>query len=112
MKWKYIILITATVVIITLCQILMKLAAEQFSFTDLTKGWLLVVVALLYIAALAGLLISLKNLELSVAYSFLACSFATVPLVSFFVFNEPLGTLKIIGIFSVMLGVVFVGGSS
>ncbi len=66
--------------------------------------WILSSFVAAFIAALCWMA-AMTKFELSVAYPFLATSFALVLLLSYLVFNEPLTLTKIAGCILIILGV-------
>lgn len=61
---------------------------------------------LLYVFGAAFWIMALTKLELSSAYPIISLSYIGIALVSFYVFNEPLGLWKVIGIITIILGII------
>jgi len=109
---------TKALLIILLCtlftsfgQVLLKAGANSLSPT--LQGTLLnisLIIGILFYIIAAGLLIlAMKYKELSFVYPIIATSYIWVSLLAAFFFNEPLSTLKWLGILTILLGVIFIG---
>ena len=107
-KLEAVILILISTVLISSAQILLKLGAVKL--TNLT--WQLFVGFSFLILDTLFLILGLKRGEVSVLYPILATSYIWVILLSVSFFDEQLGLLKIIGMASVVVGIMFVGFGS
>ena len=91
-------------------QIFLKFGAQRlpaiFSNTPLIFGMVI------YGIAAVALIISFKGGEVTVLYPIIATSYVWVTLLSNVYFGEPLIPLKFVGIFSIILGICFIGWGS
>lgn len=91
-------------------QILLKFGAQNlpaiFSNVPLIVG------LIIYGVAALALIISFKGGEVTVLYPIIATSYVWVTLLSNVYFQEQLSFLKFFGVFSIILGICFIGWSS
>ena len=111
MTFLQLILILSTVLLLSVGQILFKLVSEDLVLTSSEILQSLINLKLMFalvIYAIATLLwvISLKELPLRVAYSFVAMTFFIVPMLAHFVLDETLGWNTYIGAGIIALGVI------
>lgn len=94
-------ILAGTILLEVVGSVMMKLA------NGFTQFWPSVGVFVCYAAALAGLTITLKYIELSIAYAIWAgAGTALVALIGMVYFREPVTALKIISLAFVIVGVV------
>lgn len=72
--------------------------------------WVLLGLALYAISSLFWL-ISLSRADLSYVYPFVSLNFAFIVLFSHFLFGDPIGALRLLGVFFICLGVILVSFS-
>jgi len=108
---KQIFLTLLTVFLLSLGQILFKTAASKIDLSDrgfiesfLFNPSLILALAIYGFATLSWLLV-LKNAPLRLAYPIQAVAFITVPLLSYFLLNEPLKLNTFIGAAIIIFGV-------
>lgn len=91
-------------------QILLKFGAQNlpaiFSNVPLIVGMII------YGVAALALIISFKGGEVTVLYPIIATSYVWVTLLSNVYFQEQLSFLKFFGVFSIILGICFIGWGS
>jgi undecaprenyl phosphate-alpha-L-ara4N flippase subunit ArnE len=107
-KLEAFIFILLSTVLISSAQILLKIGAVNLP----TLNWELFVGFTFLIMATLFLVLGLKRGEVSVLYPILATSYIWVILLSVSFFDEQLGLLKIIGMASIVVGIMFVGFGS
>ncbi len=124
-KWWAIALVLLCTLVTTSAQIFLKTGADalpKFSFfLDLIKGinifqllfifltnWQLLVGISLYAIGAVILILAFKGGEVTVIYPIFASSYIWVSLLSVYFFSEPLGLLKLAGIFIVISGITFI----
>jgi drug/metabolite transporter (DMT)-like permease len=95
----------------SLGQVFYKLGANNFSFNllDIIKNYWLILGLFFYFLGAFLLIIALKNAELSIVYPMISLSFLWVSLISKFYLNEKLYFNKILGMISIVSGIVFIG---
>lgn len=111
--------ILGSVVATALAQVCMKLASTSFSGSRQDPGYSLAVslfhqilhpLSLLAIAAyglsLVLWLLALRDVPLSVAYPFAGLTLALVAVLGVSILDEPLTTSKIVGVTTIVLGVI------
>jgi undecaprenyl phosphate-alpha-L-ara4N flippase subunit ArnF len=101
----------AIVLGVSVGQVLFKYGANALDRGDRLWGWLssyLVAGSIIYCACAIVWVLLLRNLALSKAYPFFSLSFAIVPILGWFFFNEPLGRLYAIGILCICVGIFLV----
>ena len=107
--WAVVLVVFCTFLTST-AQIFLKFGAQRlpavFSNTPLIVGMLI------YGVAAFALIVSFKGGEVTVLYPIIATSYIWVTLLSSFYFGEPLLWLKFVGVFSIMLGICFIGFGS
>lgn len=73
-----------------------------------SNGW--VVLGLVSaIVSLGGWVVALSKMELGIAYPMISISYVFAALAGYWLFNEPLGAMKIAGIALIMLGALLLG---
>jgi len=108
---KSIILILITTFIVAFAQLLLKKGVMVISISNLLTIFNISLVAgcALYAVSAIIMIYSLKKGELSVIYPIIALTFVWVALLSRLILNESLGTLKLVGITTIVLGVALLG---
>jgi len=111
MTFLQLVLVLSTVLLLSIGQILFKLASKDLILTSSEIMQSLMNLKLIFalaIYAIATLLwvVSLKELPLRVAYSFVAMTFFIVPTLAHFVLGETLGWNTYIGAGIIALGVI------
>ncbi len=97
----------------TLGQLFFKAGAATASFDlALFTNYNLLIGLIFYAIGALLLIIALRGGELSVLYPIIATSYIWVSLIAWGYFDEPISSFKILGIFSIILGVYFVGRGS
>lgn len=111
MNFKQILLTLVTVFLLSLGQILFKQASGKIDLSErgfiesfLFNPALILALAIYGFATLSWLLV-LKNAPLRLAYPIQAVAFITVPLLSYFLLNEPLKLNTFIGAAIIIFGV-------
>lgn len=111
MTWVQAILILSTVTLLSVGQIVFKLAATEVVLNRsefLYSLFSLKSIAgfAIYTAASILWIIALKNLELSIAYPFAALAFLIVPILSYFILDESVSWNTFAGGGFIILGVM------
>ncbi|MFH1064913.1 MAG: EamA family transporter [Nanoarchaeota archaeon] len=121
-KRKAILIIMASVVIISVAQLLLKYGVKHTTgtLTDastlqmleaiFSSGIVLSAVALLLVSSTLWL-IGLSKAELSFAYPLLGTGYALVSFFSWIIFNEAMGITRVIGIATIITGVILMSRS-
>ena len=95
------VMLFATILLEVAGSVMMKLA------NGFTLFWPSVGVFVFYSAALAGLTVALKYIELSIAYAIWSgAGTAMIAIIGFAYFREPVTTLKLVSLMFVIVGVV------
>ena len=114
-KWWAILLIVLATFLTTSANVAYKIGANKLAldFHKLIINWFIPVGFIIYCLAGVILIISLKHGDVSVLYPILATSYIWVTLLSKVIFNDTFTTFKIIGIVTVLSGVVLlsIGGN-
>lgn len=109
-KWWAVALVIFCTFLTSSAQIFLKFGAQRlpaiFSNTPLIAGMFL------YGIGAVALIIAFKGGEVTVLYPIIATSYVWVTLLSSFYFGEPLLHLKFLGVFSIILGICFIGFGS
>lgn len=106
-----IILVLVTVFLLSIGQILFKLAAPEVVMTPgglvpSLLNWKLFIALIVYCLATALWVVALKDLPLRVAYPFAALAFFIVPTLAHFMLGETVGWNTYAGAFIIALGVI------
>lgn len=104
-------IILACVIALSIGQILFKVASGKIdNITDLmtrpAPAAILMLAIAIYGASTLGWIAALRSVPLSRAYMFMAAGFIIVPVVSHFLFNEPLTARFLLGAMMVAVGIV------
>ena len=91
-------------------QILLKFGAPKLPVIFFNLP--LIVGLFLYGIAAFALIVSFKGGEVTVLYPIIATSYVWVTLLSWVFLDEPLFLLKFLGVFSIILGICFIGWGS
>ena len=113
---KAILFVVFCTLLTSVAQVFFKYAADKlilnsinsFIISAVTNSHLYIGV-ILYVIALAILLIALKSSDLSVAYPIIATSYIWVAFLSIYFFKEVLTTKNWFGILFIIIGVSFIG---
>jgi multidrug transporter EmrE-like cation transporter len=112
-------LILFSVLCSSFAHVALKLSARTFSLDGAvtaialraaTNGWLIAGIGL-HVFALMLWVLALKNASLSYVYPFTALGFALVTLLSWQLFGEQIGALRLAGVAVIILGVALVAAS-
>jgi len=108
-----IILVLICTALISVAQIFYKIAANNlmFDFYSIITNYYIYAGLFVYGIAVVLLILALKNGELSVIYPMISTSYIWVTILSFLVFSESITLFKGLGVFSIMIGVSFIGRS-
>lgn len=121
-KRKAIIIILASVLLISVAQLLLKYgvgnatkaltnASALTMLSAIFSSWQVLTAVALLLASSTLWLIGLSKAELSFAYPLLGTGYALVAFISWIIFNEALGITRIIGIITIITGVVMMSRS-
>src|SRR3989338_10189125 len=108
------ILVFICTIIISIAQVFYKTGADklEFNLLSIITNQNLIIGMALYAAGAIILLIALRGGELSVLYPIIATSYIWVSFLSIYFFKEAMNFYKIIGVASIILGIVFIGWGS
>ena len=112
--WAILVVILCTVFTST-GSIFLKLGANKISFSSLMgllDGWLVLVGLFFYFIGFVLLTFSFRHGELSVLFPFISLSFIWVAILSFAILGEPIAIIEMVGVASIVSGVVLIGLSS
>lgn len=95
-------------------QLLYKMGADRLSFDllMLLSNWPLLLGMLIYGIGAVLLIIALKHGEVTILYPVIATSYIWVTLFSWILFGESISYLKLMGIISIVVGIVFISFGS
>lgn len=93
-------------------QILWKLSADNYSGIWVLLSLYGILGSILYVIALLPFTYAVKTLDLSVTFPILALNYVWIALSSYYFLSESLGSLKLTGIFAIIMGAAFVGRGS
>lgn len=95
-------------------QLLYKMGADRLSFDllMLLSNWPLLLGMFIYGIGAVLLIIALKHGEVTILYPVIATSYIWVTLFSWILFGESISYLKLIGIISIVVGIVFISFGS
>ncbi len=113
--FKPILLVLLCTIFTSAAQLFYKAGAPKLSFdlVVLITNWQIITGLILYGIGAIILIVALKGADLSLLYPVIATSYIWVALFSVILFKESVPLSKLIGIFFIILGVVFMGiGSS
>jgi drug/metabolite transporter (DMT)-like permease len=103
-------LMLVTTFIASTGQLLLKVGVDSFNSQGFFRNYYLFSGIALYAFAAVLFLIALRHIDLSVAYPIISLSFVWVALLSMQFLGEQISFLQWTGIFSILLGVSFIGG--
>ena len=90
-----------------------KGAAElSLSFSGIFTNWFLYIGVLLYLIGALLMIVAFRGGELSTLYPIIATSFIWVNFISVLFLNEPMNSLKWLGIGSIICGITLIGYGS
>jgi len=106
----YLLFIKATM-LTSFSQILLKMGMERFApdIISIASNLFLVTGIALYGIASIMVVYGLKQGELSVLYPVIATSYIWVAILAYFLMNEPVSRFRMLGIGSVVAGVIMIG---
>ena len=107
---RSIIFVLISTLFVSVAQMFWKFASQQFSFTfqGIFLNLHLYLGFFIYGFALVLLLIALKEGDLSVVYPILGTSYMWVLFIARFFFKEYVSLTNLIGVFIIILGVIFI----
>ena len=105
-----ILLVLLTTLLTSSAQILYKFGANKlvYSFTGIITNYQLLLGLFIYMVGAVIMIIALKGGDLSVLYPIIATSYIWVSLLSMFFFSEKITLFKWIGIFTIIIGIIFI----
>lgn len=114
MKTKFwaiglVVLVTA---LTSVAQLFFKIGADSLVLSKLYTNWPLGLGLVIYGFGAVLLIIALKHGEVTVLYPVIATSYIWVALFSWRLFNESLGFVKLLGIISIVIGIVLISFGS
>lgn len=89
-----------------------KLGSSELELANILLEPYLWIGFFLYGLSILFLIVALKGGELSALYPLIATSFIWVTIISVVAFNEVIGMNKILGIFTIIIGISFIGVGS
>jgi len=94
----------------SIAQVFYKIGAKtlEFDILSLITNVPLIIGMVLYGIGAVLMIIAFKGGEVSVLYPIIATSYIWVTLLSFYLFNESINVLRVVGILLIVFGVVFV----
>ncbi len=101
---KGIVLIIISALLVTVGQLCWKMSAQGI--------WYLIIGFVLYALGALSMIVAFRYGELSVLHPMLSVSYILAVIVGYFVLNEGINAYKLIGVASVITGMVFLGLSS
>jgi uncharacterized membrane protein len=108
---KGIILILICTILTALGQIMWKLGMQEFNIYIIYLNYSLIIGCLLYVAGAFFLTYALKFSDLSKIHPFLSLGYVWVFLIGIIFLGELFTISKLIGIFLIIMGVIFIGSS-
>ena len=106
---KFILLIVICTFFSSSGQLFLKQGISVFSFQGLLFNYQLILGILFYGLGAVLFIVSLKYVELSVAYPIISLGFIWVAILSYFFLAEKIFLIQWVGMFFIILGVFFVG---
>ena len=94
-------------ILVATAQVFQKLGADRLP--ELITNWPLFLGILLYGLGFLALITAFKEGEVTVIFPIVATSYVIVPIFAYYVFDESLGIMKIIGMILLFAGVVCIG---
>ena len=105
-------LVLICTVLLSIGQVLMKKgSATALLDTSLFSNYSLILGYLMYAISGVLLLIALRYGELIILFPIITMSYIWIILLSFYIFDESMPILKILGVLGIMFGVVLIGVS-
>lgn len=107
-------LMVLTTVFTSIAQVFYKFGAArlEFDLISLITNFPLITGMVLYILGAVIMIIAFKGGEVSVLYPIIATSYIWVSLLSIYFFNEALNLFRWIGIFVIIIGIIFISAGS
>ena len=92
-------------------QVFYKFGADklEFNLLSLITNLPLIMGMVLYVLGAVIMITAFKGGEVSVLYPIIATSYIWVSLMSIYFFNEKLGLLRWLGIFTIIMGIILIG---
>jgi len=108
--WAIGLIILCTVFTST-AQVFYKFGADrlEFNLISLITNFPLITGMILYIMGAVIMITAFKGGEVSVLYPIIATSYIWVSLLSLYFFNEALNFFKVIGVLTIITGIIFIG---
>ena len=109
---RLVVMVSCCTVVCAAAQILMKIGMTRFTSLDpaaLASNLPLIAGYALYAVFCLMMILALRQGELSVIYPIISLAYIWVTVLSYFIFHETVNSLKLIGIFSVIVGVAMLG---
>ncbi|MBI4145273.1 EamA family transporter [Candidatus Woesearchaeota archaeon] len=100
-------LVLLTTLLTTTAQFFLKTATARFP--DIFTNWPLLIGIAIYAIGSGIMILAFKGGEVSVLYPVIATSYVWVALIAHFYLGESVHLLRWIGIFTIVLGITFVG---
>lgn len=111
--WAIGLMILCTVFTST-AQVFYKFGANrlEFNLISLITNFPLITGMILYLIGAVIMITAFKGGEVSVLYPIIATSYIWVSLLSIYFFNESLNFFKVLGIFTIIAGIIFISTGS
>ena len=109
-----IILVLCVTALTSSAQIFYKLGADKlvFDIMAIITNWPLIIGIVIYAIGAALLVVALKHGEVTVLYPVIATSYIWVAVSSWLLFGESINFLKMLGIVSIVIGIVLISFGS
>lgn len=105
-------LVVLVTVLTSVAQLFFKIGADSLVLSKLYTNWPLGLGFVLYGFGAVLLIIALKHGELTILYPIIATSYIWVALFSWGLFGESFGFVKLLGIISIVIGIVLISFGS
>jgi drug/metabolite transporter (DMT)-like permease len=112
--WAILVVVLCTI-FTSMGSLFMKLGADRISLSSLAgilEGYFILIGFLLYFIGFILLTLSFRHGELSILFPFVSLSFVWVAILSFIILSEPINMVEILGVVSIVLGVILIGAAS
>ncbi|MBW2973178.1 EamA family transporter [Candidatus Woesearchaeota archaeon] len=106
-KLKAICLAILCAIFISIAQIFQKIGAQRLP--EILTNWPIFIGIFLYIIALLALITAFKEGEITFVFPIVAVSYILVTVYALLIFNEPISTLRWIGVVLIFAGVTMIG---
>ncbi|HEY8910158.1 MAG TPA: transporter [Desulfosporosinus sp.] len=107
------ILIMSSVFLGALAQVLMKIGATkvQLNLIAIVTNWYIMAGLSLYAFSAVFWIFAISKVQLSVAYPMVSLGYIIVFALSYFILGEPISLLRVLGLVTIIIGVVIVAKS-